>query len=185
MGVVKYNIKDYIGKSVNNWTVIGFSHLSKSKEPYWECKCSCGVVKKIKRSRALSLKSKGCSKCIGKKLQRNKHSQWKGGNLISSSVYTRIKLNALSRNHKFDISLEYIENLFIKQNKKCVYTKLALTLPETHRDWSNNASLDRIDSSKGYVKDNVQWVTKKINMMKRNLSDKEFIQLCELVALNK
>ena len=43
------------------------------------------------------------------------------------------------------------------------------------------ASLDRIDSSKGYIKGNVQWVHKEFNKMKLDLLDKEFIDICKLV----
>jgi hypothetical protein len=46
------------------------------------------------------------------------------------------------------------------------------------------ASLDRIDSSKGYVEGNVQWVHKRINIMKNDLSDSEFIEWCRVVSKN-
>ena len=44
------------------------------------------------------------------------------------------------------------------------------------------ASLDRIDSSKGYVKGNVQWVHKDINKMKTDFEQSIFIKLCKSVA---
>ena len=47
-----------------------------------------------------------------------------------------------------------------------------------------NASLDRIDNSKGYIKGNVQWVTKDINMCKRTLNNESFIVLCKKVSQN-
>jgi len=46
------------------------------------------------------------------------------------------------------------------------------------------ASLDRIDSSKGYVKGNLQWVHKDINMMKNHYNQKYFIEICKKVATN-
>ena len=46
----------------------------------------------------------------------------------------------------------------------------------------NTASLDRIDSSKGYVEGNVQWVHKMINMSKQQYSQEEFIDMCKAVA---
>jgi len=52
------------------------------------------------------------------------------------------------------------------------------------RTISGNASLDRIDSSIGYVNDNVQWVHKDINMMKRIYTQEYFIYLCKLVSEN-
>jgi hypothetical protein len=44
------------------------------------------------------------------------------------------------------------------------------------------ASLDRINSKKGYTKDNVQWVHKWINFMKQDLDEEEFITFCEAIV---
>lgn len=44
------------------------------------------------------------------------------------------------------------------------------------------ASLDRIDSTKGYTLDNIQWVHKHINVMKMDLDQEYFIKLCKLVT---
>ena len=46
------------------------------------------------------------------------------------------------------------------------------------------ASLDRIDSLKGYTEDNVQWVHKHINFMKGSLSENKFIEYCKLIVKN-
>lgn len=43
-------------------------------------------------------------------------------------------------------------------------------------------SLDRIDSNKGYIENNIQWVVKEINFMKNNLTEKEFFILCNSVS---
>ena len=45
-----------------------------------------------------------------------------------------------------------------------------------------NASLDRIDSKKGYIEGNVHWVFKSINRLKSDLTHTEFIELCGLVS---
>ena len=47
---------------------------------------------------------------------------------------------------------------------------------------NNNASLDRIDSKLGYIEDNVQWVTSKVNMMKQHYTQEEFLEVCGNVA---
>ena len=44
------------------------------------------------------------------------------------------------------------------------------------------ASLDRIDSNLGYVKGNVQWVHKHINVMKNIFNQDMFIFLCNQVT---
>ena len=43
------------------------------------------------------------------------------------------------------------------------------------------ASIDRIDSSKGYERGNVQFVHKDINAMKWNLSLAKFMEYCKLI----
>lgn len=48
------------------------------------------------------------------------------------------------------------------------------------------ASLDRIDSSKGYIEGNVQWLHKDINRLKINYSDEDLIQIClEIIRWKK
>ena len=44
--------------------------------------------------------------------------------------------------------------------------------------------LDRIDSSKDYTLDNIQWVHKDINFMKRSLSQEAFLDLCLKICLH-
>jgi hypothetical protein len=71
-------------------------------------------------------------------------------------------------------------DMFIKQDKKCWFTGVELVI---HNKYAvNTASLDRINNKKGYSKDNVRWVHKHINMMKRIMSDNDFIEMCNLVS---
>ena len=43
-------------------------------------------------------------------------------------------------------------------------------------------SVDRIDSSKGYIIDNIRWIHKDINVMKNSFSDEYFTYLCKLIC---
>ena len=52
---------------------------------------------------------------------------------------------------------------------------LELRFQTTRKDYDATASLDRIDSSKGYIKGNVQWVHKNINYMKQEMTNEEFL----------
>lgn len=72
----------------------------------------------------------------------------------------------------FDITVEYIENLWKLQNGKCAYTGFEMN---TRGDWQ--VSIERIDPSSGYTRDNVcliclelnvhyQWNDEKINYFK-------------------
>ena len=119
------------------------------------------------------------------------------GDLTKSYLYS-IKQGAKSRNLEFDesyMTTENLWNLLIKQNHKCKLSGLDITLsrgkniPTTSKSrnieyslW--NASLDRIDSTKGYTKENVQWVERSINRMKMSLPNDYFIKLCIHIANN-
>ena len=68
------------------------------------------------------------------------------------------------------------------QNQKCQLSGIDLTFDSDLKIRDNNLSVDRIDSSIGYIEGNVQLVHKDINMMKGTLSQERFIELCKLVT---
>jgi hypothetical protein len=80
------------------------------------------------------------------------------------------------------VTIEYAWDLFLKQDKKCALSGISLEISGTGK--YNTASIDRIDSSKGYEPDNVQWVHKDINFMKGILSQEYFIDLCRKIHMN-
>ena len=49
---------------------------------------------------------------------------------------------------------------------------------------NTNISIDRIDSSVGYVKGNMQFVCRIINIMKTNLSSSDFLEWCNIIVNN-
>lgn len=94
-----------------------------------------------------------------------------------------MKLGARLRNLEFSITLKDVWNLFIKQNRKCSLTGLEIVFAKNRKQMSTTtSSLDRIDSTKGYTLDNVQWVHKDINVMKLDLNEAYFINMCRLVV---
>lgn len=76
-----------------------------------------------------------------------------------------------------NLTLEDLKELWEKQDGICPYTGFKLILPENSNlatiDFFHRASLDRIDSSLGYIKGNVQFVSTPINLLKSTQSDKE------------
>ena len=93
-----------------------------------------------------------------------------------SNLLGRVKESQLD----FNLSLEYLWSLYIKQNKKCALTGWDLYFsPQDGRD--TTASLDRIDSSKGYIEGNVQFVFKQVNKCKLNCSEELFYNMCKAV----
>jgi hypothetical protein len=148
---------------------------SKGKSAFWLCKCECGNTK-IVRSSELIRNDTGSCGCLRKIIN------FKGYKEIPKSFYNSIKKwNAASRNIEFDISIEYLWELFLVQERKCIYSGEILKFGTSRNDTSRTASLDRIDSSKGYIKGNVVWCHKKINVLKMDLKLNDFYDLCKKV----
>lgn len=99
------------------------------------------------------------------------------------------------RNKKYsidgDITLEYLKEIFDSQNGKCIYTGVNLihqkqrNRKHKEKDYIYMASLDRIDSDKGYKVGNVQFISVCMNYAKNNMSHekaKEFIAVIRNVG---
>lgn len=86
-----------------------------------------------------------------------------------------------------DITHEYLVKLWDTQNHKCAYTDIQLRLPDFRKGANSfifTASLDRIDSNKGYLKDNVHFVSMAINYMKNTMTDIDTKKLIKLIKCN-
>lgn len=83
---------------------------------------------------------------------------------------------------KSKMNSKYIENLWRSQNGKCAITGLVLR-PEASGMF--HPSLDRIDSSLGYVEGNVHIVLLAINYMKNSYSLEETKELISAMRWNK
>lgn len=152
--------------------------LIKRDKDIFTVKCDCGIEQDILRTTWRRAKSCGC---LLNKTGKN-HFNFKGYKNIPSTYFSTLKNRAKKRNLDFDITIEYINDILEKQNFMCVLSKLDISFESYLNE--TTASLDRIDSSKGYIKGNVQWVHKRINTMKMDMSDNEFIELCKLISKN-
>lgn len=99
---------------------------------------------------------------------------------IRTSWLEKCKKGAEFRSIKWELSPEYIWQLYLSQDKKC-------SLTDKNIGWAkegqiHTASIDRIDSTEGYIIGNVQLVHKDINFMKQQYSQEYFIEMCKLVA---
>lgn len=113
--------------------------------------------------------------------------KWRGVGRLNSAQLSKLKKPTNKTHHIVDITLEDMWDLFLAQNGKCALTGIELILPydENHNPVSTKlitASLDRIDSNKGYIKGNIQWIHKYINIMKNCLNQEDFIILCNMVS---
>jgi len=175
-------ITSLLRKRFGRLVVVSYAGVRSKQCPVslWTCKCDCGTEKVVRSD----LLKRGLTKSCGCLYARKglESPLWNGIGDISKTVLTRIKQDAKTRKIPFDLTLEYLWELYLKQNKKCALTGDDICFGAFAKDNSRTASLDRIDSSFGYVTGNVQWVHKTVNFAKQSLSQKEFIALCHRVA---
>ena len=106
---------------------------------------------------------------------------WKGYEDIPLSVYSHIAKRARHNNIEISIDIKDMWEQYLVQDKICSLSGISLNLRKGIRD-IGNCSLDRIDSGRGYSKDNIQWVFKIINSMKREYPEWYFLLICKLVC---
>lgn len=167
--------KDLKGMSFGKWKVL--CEVSHSSHRSWKCLCECGNEVNVLQTHLVSGKSKGCIKCanIGKE-----SSCFTGYEEIRGTMFTAIQKGAVKRGYKFDVTIEELWELYLKQDKKCALSGIDIEFGYSSKRGS--CSLDRIDSNQGYVKDNIQWVHKDVNIMKNNYSQEYFIEICRKIA---
>lgn len=95
------------------------------------------------------------------------------------------KHRSTAKNYEFDLDVEWI---FERLNKPCPKTGYNFVVGSGGKNYSTrnpySPSMDRIDNSKGYTKDNVQVVCWIYNAAKQTFSDKELLDFCKQVVLN-
>lgn len=119
---------------------------------------------------------------------RTSKKNWRGYGDISMTFFNQIKRNAIRKNRtlEFDLTIEFLWDLFIEQDRLCALTRLPLVFVTAgnvlNKSKMQTASLDRIDSNLGYIRSNVQWVHKDVQKMKWDFTQDRFLELCRLIA---
>jgi hypothetical protein len=89
---------------------------------------------------------------------------------------------------KISVTLDYVYKVGSSQNFHCALTGEKMEFERGGDYWlgkwcnPNSCTIDRVNSTKGYVEGNIQLVTWKANCIKQHLNNKEFIDLCKSVA---
>ena len=99
--------------------------------------------------------------------------------------FRRIK----NRNRECDITLQDLQEQWNFQAGKCAYSRVSLIVGLDGKKHSISpiylASVDRIDSSKGYMKGNIQWVSATMNNAKNSMSHEETLEFCKILSSMK
>lgn len=165
-------IKDIEGNRYGKLIVVEYTGNTKQQSSVWLCKCDCG---KETFAQAHQLKrgyKKSCG-CLKNKLSYGESSR--------NAVFRRYKIQAKKRELDFQLTLGEFLNL---TKKVCAYCGDAPSQiykrDNGHGEFVYNG-IDRINSNKGYVKKNCVTSCGRCNIMKNNLTQKEFYSHIEKI----
>lgn len=166
------------------------------------CICQyCGIefeksLSEIKRNEKLNRPNFCTRTCVGKNNVKNLGER--RGNIANfkgyrrtGDDYTKFRYhfrNIHKRKHNVDITIEDIKEQWELQKGICYFSGINLILcsySKVHKNPIYCASIDRIDSKKGYIKGNIRWVSRAINWMKNDMSDDMVYELINLIVVNK
>lgn len=145
--------------------------IYKDLDNKWCKKCSgCGNEQRYTRkdhARESYLADRQCRTCVAqaKSFSNNKPV---GDKL---RLYNKFSKMAIARNIEWKIT---INEMFGIYNGICSLTGWKIDI--TYKN--STASLDRIDSKKGYTTDNIRWVHTMVNMCKNKYREEDFIKMC-------
>lgn len=168
-GSCKYCKKDY--RSVND---AEFS-IYKNFDGKWCSTCSgCSTEQAYTRkdhAKQSSVNDWQCKSCTAKD-KKYSNNRRVGDN---QRYFNKLKKSAENRKITWEITLD---EMFENFNGSCAMTGWDISLKYSDQ----TASLDRIDSSKGYVRGNIQWVHTMVNMSKNKFDSTKFIEMCVSIA---
>lgn len=127
----------------------------------------------MKDSRGAKVGYYQCAPCLEQAAVRHRKRKWE--------KYLATKANARKRPGSEILTDEMIKDLNRQQDGRCALSGVAFDI---EHKW-NRPSLDRIDSSQGYTRNNIRLVTWIVNHCRGALSDEMFLEMCGQVAGNK
>jgi hypothetical protein len=172
------------GKKFGRLTVIKMaSNRESTGKIRWICKCDCGKTNHVTSGESLRNKNTKSCGCLKHEAPYNlilnrEEALWK------QAYFTYLIKRVRNKKFNTDININEFKNMV---KRPCIYCGITnfYTLEDlkykTHQKISDTKisfnGLDRIDSSKGYLKNNTVSCCKNCNLAKNTLSQSEFFDL--------
>ena len=153
-------VENIIGRKFGKLTVTAKISIS-NKSRMYQCTCSCGKKLNVRYTTLVRGKKQSCG-C---------DKPWDPFKKFMSVISRRDRAHV-------DFHVEYLWELYSKQGGKCYYTGVNMSFK---KGTPYTISVDRIDSSKHYTKDNIVLTTVNVNYFKNTLNDADFMLLLEQI----
>ena len=161
-------------------------HLKQKRAGVYHCECCGEQNKRYFYKKRLSI----CKECLCDETKRKnatsvnkKHVamvqyNWRVKNRVKTKL-SECRSRAKIKNFDFNLDEDFIRDMFKKQNGKCAYSNMDISLDKN--DNGELFSIDRIDSNKGYTKDNIALVTAYVNRMKLDWEYTDFLSVIKKI----
>ena len=171
--------KDLTGQTFERLTVIKRVENSKNGHAQFLCLCQCGTTVVVQGHLLISRHSKSCGCYQRDSLSKRNKKCW--GAATFNNVLCGYKARSKKEGREFSLSIDEFKELTASP---CFYCGRKLANKEVSEydngDFEYNG-IDRIDSTKGYIKGNVVPSCGRCNTGKNNYSKDEFVSCIKAI----
>ncbi len=140
-------MRNLLGRTYNLLTCLEYVGKNKHGKPIWKFQCSCGNTKNVVGSDVVNGHSKSCG-CLTKRTTHGKH------NTREYQIWADMKVRCTCKTNK---AYSYYGGRGISYAPE--WEKFENFWEDMKEGYSSNLTLDRIDNSLGYSKENCRWVS--------------------------
>ena len=175
-----------IGKRFGRLIVLKELPYKKGEKRSVLLECDCG--KRLEKPVYLLGRKNGgvANSCGCLKVETTRARSWQGCGQVPRAILYRMEQSAKEKGLECNVTVQYLDALLTKQENRCAISGVPIVLVSSvqkrERRQINTASVDRSDSSRGYVFGNVQWVHKDVNIMKNTMSMDDFLIKCYAIV---
>jgi len=87
----------------------------------------------------------------------------------------------IENNKDYNVDEQYLKTLWDEQERKCAVTGVLLVLESKVTNPNYSASLDRKDSSLGYMRGNLQWISVTTNHAKNRFDETVILEYIDII----
>jgi len=106
-------------------------------------------------------------------------------NIMFGRAVANARLRAVKKGVPFELTKDEIMKMFDEQGGRCYYSDIKLNVVKSDASRTHDPfkmSLDCVDPSLGYVKDNVVWCAYCVNALKLKMSKQSMIGVCRAIV---